>query len=342
MKAAGLSASLHLMAANLAALQASRTRLVVTGPSGWLGSATLAMLDGALSDDELARQVLVFGSSARRIGLPSGRHVDCRTLADLPGTDLSDSLLLHFAYLTKDKTALTSLDDYERLNGGIHDLVVRAVADRRPSGLFFASSGAVYQNRRGPDERPDREANPYGWMKAAHEDSFASVTDAAGTAYVCGRIFSLAGEHINKVELYALGSILSALQADQPLVLRAAREVWRSYTYVGDVVNLVLALLLKRQSVRDLDMAGAEAVELGELAALCARVTGREGTPITRPPVSTDSPDCMLGDHAPYYRLLEQEGIAPLPLSEQVRATADYLARFSSSAAARHASPCAG
>ena len=333
-----LGVPLHLTAANVAALRASQLRVVVTGPTGWLGRATLAMLDDALTDCELAQLVLVFGSSARHIRLPSGREIPCRALEDLPTTDVADCLILHFAYLTKDKIALTSVDDYIRLNNAIHDLVAGAVVAWRPPGLFFASSGAVCQNR-SADGRPDKQANLYGWMKAVHDDSFASATAGSETTYVCGRIFSLAGEYMNKATLYALGSILTALRAGQPVVLHANREVWRSYAYVGDAVNLVLALLLAKQSVHALDMAGDEIVEIGALAALCAEVTGRGDAIISRPPISVDAPDRMIGDFAPFYRLMRREGIEPLSLREQIRVTARYFDGVARGSAADDMSP---
>ncbi len=323
-----MASSLRLTAANLTALRASRTRVVVIGSSGWLGRAALAMLDRAFPADELCQRVLAFGSCPRQVRLPSGRDLACRALDDLPGTDVADGLILHFGYLTKDKTGLMSVEDYVRANEAIQDRVLRTVATWRPRGLFFASSGAVYQSD-GPGQpthdKPSKETNLYGWMKAKHEAEFAEATATAGTAYVNGRIFSLAGEYINKVELYALGSFLAALRANESIRLQATREVWRSYTYVGDVINLALALLLKGQSVPCLDIAGAEAIEIGDLAALCAKVTGNTAASISRPPLASEAPDRMIGDFATYYGLMEREGMRALPLHEQIRATATYL-----------------
>ena len=326
-----MSPSLRLTAENMAALQASRARVVLVGSSGWLGSAALAMLDQAFPTDELGQRVLVFGSSARQVRLPSGRLLACQPLDNLPDIEVADCQILHFGYLTRDKTVLMSVDDYVRTNEAIQDCVVRAVAARHPRGLFFASSGAVYQGEAEGQPAgstrvlPTRDTNLYGWMKAKHEAELADATAAAGTAYVSGRIFSLAGEYINKVELYALGSFLAALRANEPIRIQAAREVWRSYAYVGDVVNLALALLLKRETVPCFDIAGAEAIEIGRLAELCAEVTGNAQAPISRPPLTSNTPDRMVGDSSTYYRLMEREGISALPLSEQIRVTAAYL-----------------
>ena len=317
--------SLRLTPANRVALQASKGRVVVIGPSGWLGSAALAMLDCAFADDAIEWRALVFGSHARQIRLPSGREISCRALDELPLVDVTNSIILHFGYLTKDKIAVMSADDYVRANDAIQEQVVHALAAWRPRGLFFASSGAVYQLVSALDGKPSKERNLYGWMKVKHENDLAEAAAAAGPAFINGRIFSLAGEFLNKVELYALGSFLAALRANEPIRLQASREVWRSYTYVGDVINLAMALMFKEEGVPCFDIAGAEAIEVGDLAALCAKVTGKTETKILRPVLTSDPPDRMIGNHTLYYKLLEQEGLKPLPLYEQIRATAIFL-----------------
>jgi UDP-glucuronate decarboxylase len=317
-----MSRTLSLSAGNATALRSGVSRIVVIGPSGWLGSAALAMLDAALPGADLGEQVRVFGSRARPILLPSGRICQCQALAELGSDDLGDDVILHFGYLTKDKTAAMSLDDYVAANEAIQNEVLRAVTTTRPRGLFFASSGGVYQGK--VYGAPTREDNVYGWMKLRHEEQFETATAESGTALINGRIFSLAGEHINKLPLYALGSFLLALKEGQPIRLTATREVWRSYTYVGDVINFALALLLKGRSAK-LDIAGDLPIEVGELARLCAEVTGNPGAVITRPPMTDMPPDRMIGDAAEYLRHLRGEGIEPLPLAQQVAATAAFI-----------------
>lgn len=315
-------ATLRLTEANRSNLMASDVPVVLSGPSGWLGSAALAMLDRAIVGDELRRRVLVFGSRDRDIRLPSGRTIVCRPMADMRHADLDDAVILHFAYLTKDKTRDLSPDEYVRDNDAIQDHILNGLARSRPRGLFFASSGAVYQPSEGG---PTRENNLYGWMKAQHEATFARAAAASGAAIVNGRIFSVAGEFINKVGLYAMSDFLMALLSGRPIRLNATRPVWRSYTYVGDIINLALALLISRQSHDGLDIAGDEPVEVGHLARRCAEVTGRTAAEITRPPLTDAAPDRMIGDHRPYYDLMASYGITPLSLDEQIRATAQFL-----------------
>ena len=321
---AALSEHLRVEAGIVSALRGQGCRVAVIGATGWLGSAALAMLDRAFLDEDLDRRMLVFGSKARRLALPSGRQIACRELEALTKADLGGSLVLHFAYLTRDRAGLLSADDYIALNTSIQDSVIGAIMAHRPRGVFFASSGAVYQVAGATKPAVDRDL--YGWMKAAHERQFEALTD--DVAVVNGRIFSVAGEFINKPDAYALGSILTALRDGGPIRLRSPREVWRSYAYVGDIINLALALLLRRQTELRLDIAGGEPVEVGHLAALCAELTGHAGVAIERPPPSGEAADSMLGDASRYHDLLASAGLSPLPLAEQVCATASFLHAF--------------
>lgn len=319
-----LSPWLRITATNLAALASAGTRVAVIGPSGWLGMAAIAMLDRALAAEDLRRTLLIFGSHARPIVSPSSVHLDCFALETLADHDLGDCVILHFGYLTNDKTALMSVDDYVSANDAIQGHVLRAIRGSAPRALFFASSGAVYQ---GSDAgTPAKADNLYGWMKAKHEAELREATERAGVSFVNGRIFTLAGEFINKTELYALSSFLCDLQTDQPIRLYSNCPVLRSYVYVGDAINLALALMLNRRDSLSFDMAGCDVVEIGQLASMCAAIVGKPDAAISRPTFAADSkPNRMIGDYAPFYRLMEREGIDALGLNMQIAATATYL-----------------
>ncbi len=317
-----VAGQLELTAANRSALAASGPPVVVIGPSGWIGSAAVAMLEQVLPGEQLPRRLLVFGSHSRLITLPSGRTIDCAALERLHAADIAGSPILHFAYLTKDKTSTVGDEAYIAANDAIQAHVLRAIATSAPSGLFFASSGGVYQGRE--PGKPTREDNLYGWMKMRHEAQFAAASKRAGITFVNGRIFTIAGEYVNKLDLYALASILVALKEERPVRLNASVEVWRSYTYVGDVINFALAMLLKGESC-SLDVAGEQPIEIGDLALLCREVTGKGHIAIERPPLTAGAANSMLGDHVAYHQLMAREGVRPLALEGQIAAMAAYL-----------------
>src|SRR4051812_12421671 len=78
--------------------------LIVTGGGGWLGQATLEMLDSCLGE-ALRSRVHVFGSHTRELRLRSGRSILCRVLTELGAVSPRPCLVLHYAFLTRDRVA---------------------------------------------------------------------------------------------------------------------------------------------------------------------------------------------------------------------------------------------
>lgn len=301
-------------------LRASRYRLLVTGASGWLGQAMMEMLQDALGDAFDAR-VRAYNKKGGPLALRSGNVIDCAPLSALAEAAPAPSLLMHFAFLTRDKVSAMTLEQYIAANAEITNLVLSNALRIGVEGVFTPSSGAVYNAERVVDT--DMERNPYGVMKHQDELAFAAL----GVPCVNPRLFNLAGPFINKVSSYALSSILLDLQAERPITLRATKPVWRSYVHVADLMSLGLSCLLNdRAPQAAFDTAGEETIEVGELATRAAAVLGRPDHPIVRPPFDTAVKDYYVGNAEPFRTLCRAENLTLRALDLQIRDTADYLA----------------
>ncbi len=306
-------------------LRSSDARILVTGAGGWIGSASLEILADALGPADFRRRVRAFASRGRRLDLRGGVSVELADLEDLARVEAGPSILLHYAFLTREKASAMGVEAYRAANARITDRVAEAVARLRPQGMFLASSGAVYGPGRAFDE--DLAGNPYGVLKRRDELLFADACRAAGTRLAVARIFNLSGPYINKLDSYALASFLIDALAGRPIAIRAAQRVERSYVHVGDVVGLALAVLLDpTNEAVAFDTAGERVVEVGELAAMVRDLVGRPDLDIGRPPVDASRPaDRYVGDRAAMTALARRHGLARLDLAEQVRQTAEYL-----------------
>lgn len=308
-----------------ALLQRSDMAVTLIGGGGWLGQASLAMLDRALGPAFDAR-VTVYGSRARSLTLGSGRIVPCRHIDALKDAAARPTLVLHYAFLTKDRVAQLPASEFIRQNEAISD-AVDAYCRRLPAGgLFLPSSGAVYRKDRTLDD--DLAQNPYGVLKVRDESRFLALGEAKGLRTLVCRVFNLAGPFVNKVGSYALSSILLDIARGGPITLRAAHPVIRSYFYIRDLVDVAVGALLSDGPLPNapFDTAGEEAIEVGDLAARAAAVMGAPGMIINRPPLSGAPPDLYVGDAATLDALMEQLGIVSASLDEQIAATAAYLA----------------
>jgi UDP-glucuronate decarboxylase len=330
---------LTLPPATAESLRSSETRVLVTGAGGWIGSATLELLAQALGPEHFQRRVRAFASRNRRLDLRGGVSIDLVSLESLAAIETGPAILLHYAFLTREKASAMGVDAYGQANSSISDTVATAVARLKPQGMFLASSGAVYGPGRAFEE--DLARDPYGVLKRRDETLFAEACRAAGTRLTIARVFNLSGPYINKLDSYALACFLVDALAGRPIAIRAKRLVERSYVHVGDVVALALAELLAPGS-RPLtfDTAGERVVEVGELARLVTAGVGRPDLEIRRPPLDpAELADRYVGDAAAMQALARRHDIRLLDLPEQIRWTAEYVRSGGSVASEGAAAP---
>ncbi len=290
----------------IAALADAGARVVVTGASGWLGRVTCDALTAA------GVPTHAYASRARG---------DLRDLTDLGAPPEGDGplLLLHYAFLTRDKVEALGNEAYVAANVAITSRVLDWVALERPDGVFVSSSGAAAAGL--PIAR-----DPYGALKRLDELAFAEAARTVGARVRIARVYNVAGRHITTPELYALGDLVGAALRGEPLRIQARGDVVRSYVAVDDLVTLVLAELTApgRPAQLTFDTVGAT-VELGELAQAVRSALGREDLPIERERDPAAPGSIYVGDGAMMSDLLHHHGLTPTPLVEQIRMTAESL-----------------
>lgn len=298
-------------------------RIVITGSSGWIGRNAIDLLHEALGPEEFQRRVYLFGSVTRDLAAGSSM-VRQRPLAEIAALDRRPTLVLHLAFLTKDKAEVMDEQAYvaanETLRHHVLDNLDRIGAER----LFVASSGAAAQ---ADNPAAASAMRLYGALKKADEDSFAAWAKASGMQAVICRIFSLTGPHMNKPEAYALAAFILQALARKPVLVRAARPVFRSYVPVRELVMLIFALLLDEGEAVIRCETGGAPLEMGEIAGEVARQLGVD---VNRPSFdpAADS-DRYIGEDEAYQALLARHRMTPVTFAQQVAETIAYLDRLS-------------
>ena len=296
-------------------------RLVLTGPTGWIGTACLAGFADRFGPDWTSR-VALFGSTARPLRAPDGQVLAVRRLDSIGPADVEGALVLHLAYLTKDKAADLGDDAFTVMNRAIDAHVLRAVEGARPRGVFVASSGAAALAERGADR------HPYGLCKLAQEARFLDWGARTGAPVLAGRIYNLAGPHINKLGAYALADFLVQALETGRIRIAAETPVYRSYLHVHDLCDLVIAALEREAAPsRPIDLCGPLVVEMQDVAEAAARATGLETSAIARGPVDFGRPSLYLGDATQTLGLARRLGVRLAPFERQVADTADFIRR---------------
>lgn len=310
------------------ALREDGRRIVITGAGGWLGLATLNLLGQALGED-VAKRVCAFGSAARVLRLDDGTPIMQRPLADMAWLPPAPSLVLHTAFLTKDRAQAMDEAQYRAANAAIARQVLAALDPIGAQGVFLASSGAagvVADPVRGLAASPAVQL--YGAMKLEDEARFAQWGKsrsaqggkASGRVVVIGRLYALLGPQMNKPQAYAAASFMQDALAGRVIAVRSPRQVVRAYVAIREVMSLVFAQLLGGVSAR-FDSGGVP-MELAQVAQAVADLV--PGARVERAPITQSPPDIYHGDGGAYAALLARHAIAPVPLAQALAETLDY------------------
>lgn len=306
----------------IAALAASDQRIVITGASGWLGSATLELLHDALGD-KLFDRLRCFGSNARTLHLRDGVSVEQRPLAEIALLDSRPTIVLHLAFLTKDRVEGMDAEAYATANAGLSAIVLGALDAIGTTAVFVASSGAA---RSADDPDAAHDMRLYGALKKRDEDDFAAWAQARARTAVIVRVFNVAGPYINKHQSYALAAFVNDALAGRPITVRAQHRVVRGFVAIRELMSLVVRLLLDAPGVHRFDT-GGEAMELGDVAAaVAATLAGdTDPVPVNRAAITSTRVDHYVGDRGEYDRLRSAMAIDTVSFHDQVAETADYL-----------------
>ena len=303
-------------------LRAGPWRVVVVGAGGWLGLATLELLHGLLAE-HFQDRVVCLGSDSRTLNLRGGVAVSQRPLSEIGELPAAPSLVLHLAFLTQEKAKAMAPGDYDDANRAISGAVLNALDAIGAEGVFVPSSGAVYMV---PDSNAEASRRQYGALKLEDEANFAAWAEARGARAALARVFNLSGPYINKQSSYALACFIADALAGRPILIRATRPVFRSFTAISELMSVIFGVLTDPVPARELfDTAGDQDLEMAEIARMVTEVTG-SGAGIDRPSPVDGPADRYLGDITAYAGLRAHYGVTPVAFPEQIRATADFMA----------------
>lgn len=306
-------------------LRTSHWRVLVTGASGWLGQAALELLADALGEN-WRKRVFAFGSRPCNWVLRDGTEVDQRPLFELPSLPPQPSLLLHFAYLTREKTAHMPAEDYIAANRGLSRLAVEGGAAVGVERAFATSSGAVHAALAAPESTDPSLL--YGKLKLEDEallHVFAHATP--GRRAFVARLFNLSGPYINKLDSYALASFIQQARKGH-IDIRASHPVIRSYTSAANLLGVAFGQLLSEdaESFTCAETTGDCEVEIGDLAKAVRAVVAPSAS-IQREKLTATTMDRYVGDGRLYRQLVVAHGMAEHTLPQQIADTAEYLAQ---------------
>ncbi|CAD6873764.1 NAD-dependent epimerase/dehydratase family protein [Methylomonas fluvii] len=306
-------------------LLSKQAHIAVTGASGWLGRATLELFS-ALYGGEFNQRVSAYGSREQQIVLADGRTVSVRPLAEITHRHTQHNLyLFHFAFLTKDKVGGYTDDEYIRLNRDIQGLVIQVLKQSQVKAVLLSSSGAVYDYLN--DSNRDKSANLYGRLKYEDELLFQEICSKSDIKLLIPRIFNLSGPYINKLNAYALSSIIANVIARENVLIRANKPVFRSYIYILDLLLICIRMMFSERfgKIVCFDTVGDETVEVGELAEKVCKLLDATDLTVERPNMIHGESDSYLGNEQPIKDIIKGFEFPVTGLDRQILETAEYI-----------------
>lgn len=301
-------------------------QIIVTGAGGWLGQATIEMIEGVFGEN-LSSRVVAIASTPRELTLRTGRKLQIvdfnqgKYLAERP------SLMAHFAFLTREKTGQISQSDYVKQNIQITSNAIQLANSMNVAGVFVVSSGAVYENDRTICK--NIEHNPYGFLKAEEEKAFMRLSEMRKIPVSICRLFNLSGPFIHKE--FALNSIILSVLARHDIVIKAQNMVVRDFNHVQDIVSLGFSMILDKLNIakRPFDSGIGEPIEIGSLAKITKDILGQGHLKIIRNKIESN-PNIYIGNTYVIKSLYRKYQITPKMLDQQILDTASYLMSLNS------------
>ena len=272
-------------------------KLLVSGGAGFLGS-------------HLCRALLDRGDEVACVdNLSSGRLSNIRSLREddafsflhhdvtdpLPIPDDGFDAVLHFASPASPADYLRNPIETLRV-GSLGTLNLLELARRVSARFFLASTSEVYGD---PKVHPQAEAywgnvNPVG-LRSVYDESKRFVESAAmayhrklGLDVRIARIFNTYGPGMSPTDGRVITHFIVSALRDQALRIYGTGSQTRSFCYIDDEIQGLLALL-DSDYVGPVNIGGTTEVTIRDLAEMVLEITG-SSSPLVYEPLPTDDP----------------------------------------------------
>ena len=297
--------------------------IFIVGATGWIGRSILHELQLRLPRDEFFDRVTAFASVEKTIlstGFEINSPINVRPLSALK--DLCSGrqvLVLHAAFLTKDRIDDYGLQAFCEINSSISSLVHESLLAATASRVLLFSSGAASALDHVHNESLITTVEPYGYLKRKEEALLSSVLTAEVQVF---RVYALTGFFIRTPSRFAVGSFLQAALEGGPVIVRSNAPVIRGYVSAADLSACSISWLLSgKHSLRTL----AAVTDVVTLVHLAEQISKIWTLPPPIIPEFVGSPSAYSASPAAFMGLLDQFAIKRTPLPLQLCETASGI-----------------
>ncbi len=280
------------------------TTCLVTGAVGFVGSHLCELLlakghrvigldafipyyPRSLKEQNLAQIQQVVAGTPQAANF-SFHEADLRT-ADLVALLDGVDVVFHLAAMAGLRRSWSEFDNYMTCNIQATQRLLEASVQQKIQHFLNISTSSVYGRfATGNEESPLAPVSPYGITKLAAEQLCRAYGANYGLPFTILRLFSVYGPRQRPDMGYNI--FIRALLAGETITVDGDGTDSRSNTFVADCVQgLVLAFEQREQSVGEtFNIGGGEEVNVNQVLAMLAELSGREPKIVHGPPRAGD------------------------------------------------------
>lgn len=289
---------------------ASNDRILVTGATGWLGRSAVALIQN------LNIPFLLTASQGQEI-VVDGKVSEVRGFSIADVLDFRPTVVLDFAFLTRDRLVHTGLEEFLRINRHLIETSKELAGINTVHKFVGFSSGAAVPFL--APSPPDMSVDPYGFLKAEYENEMKWANDAFKNKVVICRPYSLSGRFVRNRSSYALFDLIDQASKLRSVTLSSIAPVYRRYVDAEEFI----ALSLNELPGRDPLESGGDLVEIGELAELIISALGSSAR--VEREVASGKADIYYSDGISMSQTCIRIGFQPSCLRDQILASASRI-----------------
>jgi nucleoside-diphosphate-sugar epimerase len=231
-------------------------KVLVTGASGWVGKTTCYLLS------ELGVPFYPVATYGREIQI-GNRKLQIYSMDDHQIKYFSPSIFVDAAYLTREFSNEMPISEYISKNREVTQKSIDLIRENGISQYIGFSSGVTLTTS-------IEENEPYSMVKRDFEKQIDSKMSELQTRYSVGRIWSISGGLVDKIDGFAFSDIVSQAIKGR-IVLKSSKPVIRRYCLVDEMLAIAFANTEKNMKIFD---TGGPLTEIHEFANMVSQIVG--------------------------------------------------------------------
>ena len=254
------------------------TNVLVTGGAGFLGSHLVERLVGAGERTSVVDSL----ERGRRTWIHEDAQLHELDIRDGPAlagavAEVAPDVVVHLAAMHFIPAVDGAPEFAWDVNVNGTQTLLDALAHHPPALLVFASTAAVYPDRRGPIDETCEPEPPdlYGRTKLAGEQLVADFAARTGTRFVSARIFNIIGRR--ETNPHVVPEIIDQLRRGSTSLRLGNTGPRRDYTDVVDVAAALHRLTeLPPDAPNAMNVGSGRSISVVEVVEACGELLGRQ------------------------------------------------------------------